>query len=174
MKKNCKTWNKAYLVVSSATMLSKFSPSAKQATIQGKNDLESAFKIFSIKMFWRTIFNDFIWHVIIMRFLSFKTSHYLNVKFIYDLFRPSNRSGDICNDFGSSMDRLDTQHWVYYKLFCTFYFHDSCYDTSTSLLPSYGSQSYQKVFIIYLNMIPIQSIIHFIHTCWKLRNAVIT
>ena len=50
-------------------MLSKFSPSAKQATIQGKNDLESAFKIFSIKMFWWTIFNDFIWHEIIMRFL---------------------------------------------------------------------------------------------------------
>ena len=43
-EKKCKTWNKAYLVVSSATMLSKFSPSAKQATIQGKNDLESASK----------------------------------------------------------------------------------------------------------------------------------
>ena len=125
------------------------------------------FLIFSIKMFWGTIFNVFIWHEVIVRFLkshlSFKISDYLNVKIIYDLFRPSNCSGDICNDFGPSMDRLDTQHWVYYKLFCAFYFHDSCYDSSTSLLPSYGSQSYQKVFIIYLNMIPIQSIIYILY-----------
>lgn len=59
---------------------------------------------------------------------------------IYDLFRPTNCCGDICNNFGPSMDRLDTQHWFCYKFFCTFYFHDSCYDSSTSLLPSNGSK----------------------------------
>ena len=84
--------------------------------------------------------------------------HYASVT-TYDYFRPANRCGDICDNFGPSMDRLDTQHWVCYKFFCSFYFHDSCYDSSTSLLPSYGSQSYKKVFIIYLNiMIPIKII----------------
>ena len=117
------------------------------------------FLIFSIKMFWWTISM-----ILFDMILRFQISHYLNGKFIYDIFRPSNCSGDIRNDFGPSMDRLDTQHWVYYKLFCTFYFHDSCYDSSTSLLPSNGSKSYQKVFIIYLNiMIPIKSIIYILY-----------